>query len=162
MSASSKMPEGLKDSECEKGHLGNCPPVPYIAPTDLLQKKDSSETLKIKLANGSVFIMSIFPKGSPKDYLQHIIAVLCLIDQKGHAKEMKNAAVALGALQRKSIGPQDSSSHQDQEALETEKKLTHELFLTATKQYNEAVGATYELLRNLLAGKPQTQWDHII
>ncbi len=97
--------------------------------------------------------MSIFPKGSPEDYLQHIIAVLCLIDQKGlhmqckkHAKEMKNAAVALGALQRKSIGPQDSSSHQDQEALETKKKLTHELFLTATKQYNEAVGATYELL----------------
>ncbi len=46
--------------------------------------------------------------------------------------------------------------------LETEKKLTHELFSTASKQYNEAVAATYELLRNLLAGEPQTQWDRII
>jgi hypothetical protein len=80
MSASSKTPEGLKDSECEKGHLGNRPPVPYVPPTDLLQTKDSSEMLKVKLANGTVFSMSIFAKGSLEDYLQHIIAVLCLAD----------------------------------------------------------------------------------
>ncbi len=165
----SKMPEGLKDSECEKGHLGNCPPVPYVPPTDLLLTKDSTEMLKVKLANGTVFSMSIFTEGSPEDYLQHIIAVLCLIDQKGlhvqckkHAKEMKNAAASLGALKRKSIGPQEPSSKKDQEALESEKTLTQELFVTATKQYNEAVGATYELLRNLLAGEPQTQWDCIV
>jgi hypothetical protein len=128
MSASSKMPEGLKDSECEKGHLGNRPPVPYIQPTDLLQTKDSSETLKVKVADGTVFSVSIFTKGSPEDYLQHIIAVLHMIDQKGfhvqckkHTKEMKTAAVALGTLERKSFGPQDSDSEQDKEALETEK-----------------------------------------
>ena len=34
--------------------------------------------------------------------------------------------------------------------------------MTASKQYNEAVGATYELLRNLLAGKQQTQWECIV
>ncbi len=33
---------------------------------------------------------------------------------------------------------------------------------TASKQYNKAVGATYELLRNLLAGEPQTQWNCIV
>ena len=39
--------------------------------------------------------MGIFAKGTPEDYLQHIIAVLRLIDQKGlhalckkHAKEI--------------------------------------------------------------------------
>jgi len=83
MSASSKKPEGLKDSECEKEHLGNRPPVPYVPPTDLLQMKDSSETLKVKLPNGTVFSMSIFAKVSPEDYLQHIVAVLHLVDQKG-------------------------------------------------------------------------------
>ena len=55
MSASSKTPEGLKDSECEKGHLGYPPPVPYVPPTDLLQTKNSSETLKVKLADGTDF-----------------------------------------------------------------------------------------------------------
>jgi len=34
---------------------------------------------------------------------------------------MKTAAAALGALERKSVGPQDSHFEQDQEALETEK-----------------------------------------
>ena len=52
MSASSKTPEGLKDSECEKGQLGNRPPVPYVPPTDLLQTKESSEVLKVKLPDG--------------------------------------------------------------------------------------------------------------
>jgi hypothetical protein len=85
--------------------------------------------------------MSIFVKGTPENYLQHIIAVLRLIDQKGfhvqcrkQAKEMKTAAAALGTLERKSKGPRDSDSEQDQEALETEKKLTQELFSTAFKQ----------------------------
>jgi hypothetical protein len=36
------------------------------------------------------------------------------------------------------------------------------MLMTATKVYNEAVAATYELLRILLASKPHTQWDHII
>ncbi len=66
MSTSSKKSEGLKDSECGKGHLGNRPPVPYVPPTDLLQTKDSSKTLKVELANGTVFSMSIFAMGSPE------------------------------------------------------------------------------------------------
>jgi hypothetical protein len=73
---------------------------------------------------------------------------------KKHAKELKNAASALRARQCKSVGPQDSRAHRDQEALETEEKFTQELLLTANKQYNKAVG--------VLAGEPQTQWDHII
>jgi len=36
------------------------------------------------------------------------------------------------------------------------------MLATASKQYNKAVAATYELLRNLLASKPQTQWDRVI
>ena len=100
--------------------MGNRPPVPYVPPTDLLQTKDSSETLKVKLADGTLFSMGIFAKGSPEDYLQHIIGVLRLIDQKGfhvhckkHAKEMKTAAAALGTLERKSVGPRYSDSKQD-------------------------------------------------
>ena len=61
---------------------------------------------------------------------------------KKHAKEMKTAAAALETLELKSVGPWDSDSKQNQEALETEKYLTHELFSTTSKQYNEAVGAT--------------------
>jgi hypothetical protein len=65
MSASSKTPEGLKDSECEKGHLGYHPPVPYVPPTDLRQTKNSSETLKVKLADGTVFFHEYLRKEIP-------------------------------------------------------------------------------------------------
>ena len=149
--------------------MGNRPPVPYVPPTDLLQTKESSEVLKVKLPDGTVFSMGIFAKGTPEDYLQHIIAVLCLIDQKGlhaqckkHAKEMKTTAATLIAIKRKSDGSQSENSDESPEDLELERKLTQELLSTASKQYNEAVGATYELLRNLLAGEPQTQWDRIV
>jgi hypothetical protein len=40
-------------------------------------------------------------------------------------------------------------------------ELTKELAQLTQKQYNEVVASTYELLCNLLAGKPQTQWDRI-
>ena len=36
------------------------------------------------------------------------------------------------------------------------------MLASSTKGYNEAIAATYKLLCNLLASKPQTQWDCII
>jgi hypothetical protein len=167
---------GVERLRVQEGAFGESPACP-VRPAYGSTTDESSKTLKVKLADGTVFSMSIFAKGSPEDYLQHVIAVLRLINQKGlhvqckkHAKEMKNAAATLGALQRKLVGPHGPSlNKKDQEALETEKEafktektLTQELLATATKQYNEAVAATYELLRNLLAGKPQTQWDRIV
>ena len=104
MSSSSMAPKGLKDYECKKGHLGNHPPIPYIPPTDLLQAKDNTEMLKVKLPDASVFSMTIFAKGSPEDYLQHVIVILRLTNQKGldtlivlHNKEMKLASAVYWA-----------------------------------------------------------------
>ncbi len=47
------------------------------------------------------------------------------------------------------------------DALKIEKAQTQEMLKASTKGYNEAVAATYELLHNLLASEPQTQWDRI-
>jgi hypothetical protein len=121
MSASKKVPEGLKDSECKKGNLGVRPPIPYVPLTDLLLSKESTDTLKLKLPNGTVFSMTIFVKGNPEDYLQHLIAVLCLITEKGLdaacrnlAKELERASKVLEALVHNPIGPQGSNSKEAQ------------------------------------------------
>jgi hypothetical protein len=37
-----------------------------------------------------------------------------------------------------------------------------EILKTARKQYFETIAATYEVMQNLLAGDPQTQWDRIV
>ena len=106
--------------------------------------------------------MSIFAQGSPEEYLQHIIVVLHLINQKGLDKQCKEynkemASATLGVLKQNSIGPAESSSKKDHE-----KAQTQEMHKASTKWNNEAVAATYELLHNLLAIKLQTQWDCIV
>ena len=60
-----------------------------------------------------------------------------------------------------SIGPHGSSSKKAQDNLEAQTKMAKELSVQASKQYNKAVANTNELLRYLLASKPQTQWDQI-
>jgi hypothetical protein len=169
MSASSKVPEGLKDSECEKGNLGARPPIPYVPPTDLLQAKENSDSIKLKLPDGTVISMTIFAKGNPEEYLQHVIAVLRLINQKGldtkcreSAKELLKTSQVLEALKRESVGTEKASaSRNDQEAQKEELKQTQEMCELAKKEHDEAVAQVYEFLRNLLGGDPQAQWDRI-
>jgi hypothetical protein len=66
------------------------------------------------------------------------------------------------ALKHKSIGPRDSSSEEDPDNIKVEIRETKELALETQKHYNEVVASRYELLLNLLAGKPQSQWDRIV
>ncbi len=102
MSSSSKAPKGLKDSECKKGSVGVRPPIPYVPPMDLLQMKDNTDNLKVKMSNGTIFTMSIFAKGNPEDYLQHMQVVMCLIGQKGLDEQCKATETAKGAFIRPS------------------------------------------------------------
>ena len=67
MSASLKSRKGLKDSKCEKGVLMHCPSIPYVPPTDLLVTKENSESLKVKLPDGTVLTMSIYSSRNPKE-----------------------------------------------------------------------------------------------
>jgi hypothetical protein len=64
------------------------------------------------LSDRTIFTMTIFTKGNPEDYLQHVHGVLRLKGQKGleeqckkQQKEKKEHAAALGALKQKSRGP---------------------------------------------------------
>ena len=61
---SNKVTEGLKDSECKKGILGACPPIPYVPPTDLLQAKENSDSIKLKLPDGTCLL---YTSPSPRD-----------------------------------------------------------------------------------------------
>jgi hypothetical protein len=95
---------------------------------DLLQTKENMDTLKMKLSDRTVFSMTIFTKGNPEDYLQHLIAVLHLIIQKrlnaactNSAKELERASKVLEALAHNPIGPQGLNSKEDLEACKIEK-----------------------------------------
>ena len=89
MSTFTKVPEGLKDSECEKGTLGVRPPIRYVPPMDLLQTKENTDTLKVKLSDGTVFTMSIFAKGNQEDYrLKQSYVLLDRKDSRSSARSI--------------------------------------------------------------------------
>ena len=169
MSSSSKAPKGLKDAECEKGKLAIQPPIPYVPPKDLLQTKESSDTLKVKFPDGTIFTMQIFTRGNPEEYLMHIQAVLRLIRNKGLdllckklVREQNEQVTVLEALAKESIGPEDSNSDKAHDTHTLEVKTAWEIHDQKKKQYEEAVASVYELLPNLLAGEAQSQWDCIL
>jgi hypothetical protein len=180
MSVPLKLPDSPKDHECEKGNLSHCPPIPYVPPTDLLPATSKIETIKIKVSDGSTVNMMIFSIGSPEEYLSHIVAVLHLIDHKGLREqsstfygEMRNANAALKALKRKAKtaskekDQSEADEEQSDEATEAEdvteeadkfeKTQSLEILKTAKLQYAKAIEVTYEVMRSLLAGNPQTQ-----
>jgi hypothetical protein len=45
--------------------------------------KESLDNMKVKLPNGTIFIISVFTRGNTKEYLARVIAVLRLINQQG-------------------------------------------------------------------------------
>jgi hypothetical protein len=100
MSTTLKTPKGLKDSKCKNGQLSSLPPIPYVSPTDLMTTKEVQEALKIKLPDGIVFNLSIFSRGSIKEYLAHVVVVLHLISQKGLDMQCRKLAKAVDKLAR--------------------------------------------------------------
>jgi hypothetical protein len=70
-----------------------------VCPTDgSLATKEAPETQKIKLQDGSIFNISIYSRGSTEEYLAHLVAVLCIINQKGLDVQCRMLAKAVAKL----------------------------------------------------------------
>jgi hypothetical protein len=97
MSSSLKSPpEGLKNSKCKKGTPPVRPPILYVPPTDLHEKKRETEQIKVELPDGTKFQMPTFSSGNNKEYLVHIIAVLQLIEQKRNFCQCQGSLCGVG------------------------------------------------------------------
>jgi hypothetical protein len=168
MSTIRKSLNELKDSERMKEQLISWPPIPYVPPMDLVTAKESPESLKIKLSGGTVLNMSIISRRNTEEYLAHVIAVLCLINQKGlNVQSRKLAKVVdklFGTLEnlQQPTGPKGgASSKEDQASRKLGILYTQAMLKEAQKAQDKAVAKTYELLRNLLFSDPQSQWDWV-
>ncbi len=61
-------PEGLKPSECKKGKSMAWPPIPYVPPSDLIKKRETTQ-IKVKMPNDTNFGMVAFVYETNEDYL---------------------------------------------------------------------------------------------
>jgi hypothetical protein len=165
MSSGTKSPpEGLKALECKKGKLGARPPIPYVPPTNLI-KKWEGEQIKVKMPDGTNFSMAVFTCGTNADCLVHIIAVLCIIEKKGLAQEIKAAWLALPATKKEMMPFLQVPPDESEEA----KKLCE----ASVEQYKGILKAkkgaaiaitiqAYEMFRLFIVGDQQTHWDKIV
>jgi hypothetical protein len=95
MSTSVKSLDGLKDAECKKGQLSHRPPIPCVPVVNVVMPKEEPQLYKVKLPDASNLSIPIYSRGNNKEYLAHIIAVLCIIEQKGLPKKCRVLAKAV-------------------------------------------------------------------
>jgi hypothetical protein len=165
MSSSLKSPpEGLKASECKKGKSGAVPLIPYVPPTNLTEKKEGKQ-IKVKMPDGTNVSMAAFTSGTNKDYLVHVIAVLCIIEKKGIAAEIKAAWLAITAVRKEMVPFFQFLPNKSKEA-KTRCLASLDQFkdiLKAKKVTEIAVTSqAYEMFRLFVVGNQQTQWDKIV
>jgi hypothetical protein len=158
------LPEGLKNTECKKGTPPIRPPIPYVPPTDLLEKWETKQ-IKVKLPDGTKFQMPTFGSGNNEEYLVHIIAVLHLVKQKGTAAKVQEAFAVLVAT-RKELSPFfNFPEDKTVAAKEARKKKLNELSesLKAKKSIAfDLAQKAYKLFRCYVIGKARTQWDRTV
>ncbi len=130
--------------------------------------KEEPQIFKIKLPDVSHLSMPIYSRGNNKEYLVHIVAVLCVIDQKELpkkcrvlAKAVVKQSEALKNLQEAAGSQETVSTSVDVTACKVELEQTQQMLQEAQKAHNKAITKTYKQLRNLLSGNAQSQWDHI-
>ena len=167
--SSTKSTESLKDSECEKGQLAIRPPISYVPPTDL-HSSTESETIKVKLPDGTTVSVKAFSSGNNEDYILHWAAIFRLFEQKGLKSDVevraKLARDQMGVLEdiQKSLSGSAATGKKktlsDAEKLEIEG--TEKLVSEAKAEFLKAVLKPFDLVRQLLIGEARTQWDKIV
>ena len=156
--------EGLKDSKYKRGNVINWPPIPYAPPVDHHEKQDS-EQIKVKFPDGTHFLMSAFCAGNNEDYIEHVISMLHLLDQKGTKTNILKAFKVVKEATKK-LKPLTTALPSDATKLEKEERKLQ--ITTVTEDLQKAregavteITKAYELICNYFVGKARFQWDKI-
>ena len=136
-SGSAKSPaEGLKNSECERGVITTRPPIPYVAAVDPYEKQEKTE-IKTRLPDGKNYQMVPFRLGTNEEYINHVIAMIRLAEQKDLKNSIEKAFVTVSEIKEK-VGPihkkiNMSKSAQEKEGLRKTLKTTKKALKVAEK-----------------------------
>ncbi len=166
MSTSLKSPDGLKDAECKKGQLSHRPPILYVPVVDVVTPKEEPQLYKVKLPDVSQLSIPIYSHWNNEEYLAHVVAVLCIIEQKGLPKKCRVLAKAvvrwseaLKNLQEAAESRDTVSTSVDVQARKVKIEQMVQMLQESQKAHDKAIAETYKQLRNLLSGDAQSQWD---
>jgi hypothetical protein len=108
--------------------------------------------------------MAAFACGTNEDYLLHVIAVLCIVEQKGMASEIKVAWDAIIEVRREMKPYFQFPEDKTKATKEIQKQTLSEYkeILKAKKSYTIAgTQKAYKMFRCFAVGNPRTQWGKI-
>ena len=93
MSHAKVAPEGLKPQECERNAGRSKPLILYIPEKDVLQEAvdSSANTLKLTLPHKVELRVPVWSKGTPEQFLVHVLLALDAIRQKGLQAALERA-----------------------------------------------------------------------
>jgi hypothetical protein len=104
--------------------------------------------------------------GNNKEYLPQVIAVLCIIKQKGLPKKCRMLAKAVVRRSEALKNLQEATGFQetvltsvDVTARKLEIEWTQQMLQEDQKAHDNTIPEMYKQLRNLLSGDAQSQWD---
>jgi hypothetical protein len=157
--------EGLKDLECKRGAIANRPPITYEAPVDPYEKQEKTK-IKVKLLDGTYYQITPFRAGSNKDYVNHINAMILLIQQKDLENSMEKVFLAASDIDEK-IRPlrkklNMAKSNEEKESLKKKIKTTEKDLDKAKKTALTEIVKAYKLFCIYFVGEARTQWDKVV
>jgi hypothetical protein len=119
----------------------------------------------VKLPDGTHFQMSAFRAGNNEEYIEHVILVLRLLDQKGIKSNILKAFKVVQEIAKKLEPLATPLPSNALKLVKEERKLQMSI---ATEEMQTArdgaiaeITKGYELVRNYFVGKARTQWDKI-
>jgi hypothetical protein len=95
MSLAKAVPKGIKDRECKRFSLRECPPVPYVPEKDPVQETvsllKSDQSLKTTIGADAEIRLPIWHCRTCKAFLMHVSSALDAIEKWGTFKAYKEA-----------------------------------------------------------------------
>ena len=155
----------LNDSECEKGHVTQRPPIPYAVSEVGLLMMTTRGTVKIKMTEGE-HNQAILGNGADgEEYIKHLMAFDRLMEKKEHKADLAEAARAVlkASLTLKKHAKVPKRESDPEKAARLIEVKAAERELTAAKVVESTITClAHDLFRKLTKDDPEIQWDRIV
>ncbi len=136
-----------------------------MAVVDPYEKQEKTE-IKTRLPDGTNYQMVPFRLKTNKDYINHVIVMIRLVEQKDLENSKEKAFVTASEIKEK-VGPLHkkinmSKNAQEKEGLKKTLKTTEKVLELTDKNALKEVVKCCKLFCTYFAGKACTQWDKVV
>jgi hypothetical protein len=155
----------LNNTDCEKGHVSQRPPISYALSKDETSMKASRETIKMKTPEGEVKVAVLGDSPGAEEYLQHINNFIRMFKRKKIEDDLLKfdmAVVSPKALMRKLKAAPTGEKPADKTVRLEQLEAVIKKLAEAEVCEEAKVATIYDLLCKTLKEDPELQWDHIV